>query len=46
MFEAWYNKNCGDPGSELVFVNGSDGSTRMILPQVGYAVGVVAVVAR
>ena len=46
MFEARYNKNCGDPGSELVFVNGSDGSTRMILPRVGHAVGVLAVVAR
>jgi hypothetical protein len=46
MFEAWYNKNCGDPGSELVFVNGSDGSTRMILPRVGDTAGVLAIVAR
>lgn len=45
-FAAWYNISCGDPGSELVFVNGSDGSTRMILPQVGHAVGVLEVVAR
>jgi len=45
-FAATYNISCGDPGRELVFVNGSDGSTRMILPRVGHAVGVLEVVAR
>ena len=45
-FAAPYKTNCSDPGSGLVFVNGSDGSTRIILPQVGHAVGVVGVEAR
>jgi hypothetical protein len=45
-FAAKYSTNCGDPGSELVFVNGSDGSTRMILPRVGHGMGVLEVVAR
>ena len=46
-FVAWHYTACGDPGiSELVFVNGSDGSNRVILPQVGHAVGVVGVEAR
>ena len=45
-FAAPYKTNCSDPGSGLVFVNGSDGSTRMILPRVGHAMGVVGVEAR
>jgi hypothetical protein len=45
-FAAPYKTNCSDPASGLVFVNGSDGSTRMILPRVGHAIGMLEVVAR